>query len=87
MRSVAYEVIIKPSAQRDLDALPRREVERLAKRIRLLSNDPRPFGVQKLSASESYRIRSGSYRILFEIDDKLHKVFIYRVKHRREAYR
>ena len=84
---MAYEVTVKPSAQRDLDSLPRREVERIARRIHLLSINPRPFGVQKLSGSEGYRIRSGSYRILFEIDDILQHVLIYRVKHRKEAYR
>ena len=84
---MAYEIVIKPSAQRDLDSFPDHEVERIARRIHLLSKDPRPFGVQKLSGTKGYRIRSGVYRILFEIDDKQQQVLIYRVKHRREAYR
>jgi len=45
------------------------------------------MGVQKLHDKEGYRIRSGNYRILFEIDDQVKSVFIYRIKHRREVYR
>ena len=36
---------------------------------------------------DDYRLRVGPYRILYDIDDKVQVVTIYRVKHRREAYR
>ena len=84
---MAYEIIIKPSAQRDLDGLPIHEAQKIASRIVQLSNHPRPFGVQKLRGDESYRIRSGNYRVLFEIDDKAERVNVYRVKHRKDVYR
>ena len=42
---------------------------------------------QKLAADEGYRIRAGDFRILYRIDDRAKEVIIYRVKHRREAYR
>lgn len=54
-----YEVILKPSAQRDLDNFPDKEVQRIAKNILRLSANPRPIGVQKLSNAEGYRIRVG----------------------------
>lgn len=82
-----YKIIIKPSAQRDLDILPNREVEKIATRISHLAENPKPFGVQKLHGAEGYRIRSGNYRILFEIDEHEKHVNIYRVKHRKEVYR
>ncbi len=84
---MVYEVTLKPSAQRDLDALPDREVERISRRLIQLGLDPRPIGVQKLTAEEGYRIRIGNYRVLFMIDDKQRKVFIYRIKHRKDIYR
>jgi mRNA interferase RelE/StbE len=84
---VAYEILVKPSAQRDLDSLPEREVAKIALRLALLAVDPRPFGVQKLSGIGGYRIRIGNYRILYDVNDKQHLVSIYRIKHRREAYR
>jgi mRNA interferase RelE/StbE len=84
---VAYEIVLKPSAQRDLDDIPDKEVARIAGRIRQLSLDPRPFGAQKLSGQNAYRIRIGSYRVLYEIDDKAQSVDVFRVRHRKEAYR
>ena len=84
---MAYRIIIKPAAQRDLDSLPVREVKRVAERIEVLADNPRPFGVQKLSGEESYRIRSGNYRILFEINDKGKLLLVYRIKHRKDVYR
>jgi mRNA interferase RelE/StbE len=32
-----------------------------------------------------YRLRVGDYRILFEVEER--KIFIYRVVHRKDAYR
>ena len=84
---MAYEIIVKPAAQRDLDSLSIKEVARISARISLLANDPRPFGVQKLTTQEGYRIRSGDYRVLYEIEDRQRKILIYRVKHRRDVYR
>ena len=82
-----YKVIIKSSAQRDLDKLPNKEVSRIIRRISQLKNNPRPVGVQKLTDKEGYRIRTGNYRFLFEIDDKNKEVSVYRIKHRKEAYK
>jgi len=52
-----------------------------------LSANPRPFGCQKLTNEDGYRIRAGNFRILYRIDDNAKEVLLYRIKHRREAYR
>ncbi len=84
---MAYEIIIKPTAQKDLDKLPDKEVVKIVRRLTQLHENPRPVGIQKLTDQEGYRIRIGDYRVLFEIEDEEKKVFIYRIKHRKEAYR
>ncbi|MEK7778400.1 MAG: type II toxin-antitoxin system RelE/ParE family toxin [Chloroflexota bacterium] len=38
-------------------------------------------------ATNGYRLRVGSYRILYEIDDASRAVWIFAIRHRREAYR
>jgi mRNA interferase RelE/StbE len=81
-----YDIILKPSAQKDLDLLLDKEVNKISKRLQNLSVNPRPIGSQKLSDIEGYRIRSGDYRVLYEVDDSKKFVFVYRIKHRREAY-
>ncbi|MDP2036544.1 MAG: type II toxin-antitoxin system RelE/ParE family toxin [Ignavibacteria bacterium] len=84
---MAYQIIIKPSAQKDLDKLPDKEVIRLASKIFLLSKNPRTIGTQKLTEQEVYRIRIGNYRVLYEIDDSAKSIFIFRIKHRKEVYK
>jgi mRNA interferase RelE/StbE len=84
---VAYNIYIKPSASKDLDTLPDEQLKKILYHIELLKVEPRPIGVQKLSNKEGYRIRSGSYRILFEINEKIKTISIYRVKHRKDAYK
>lgn len=84
---MAYKILIKPPATKDLDRLPVLEVKRLLSHIKKLSDDPRPIGIQKLTNEEGYRIRSGKYRVLFEIDDKSQKILIFRVKHRKDVYK
>ena len=82
-----YRIIIKPSAQKDLDRLPDKELKRILTRFGQLKMNPRPIGVQKLSDDEGYRVRIGNYRILYIINDKIKNIFIYRIKHRKDVYK
>jgi mRNA interferase RelE/StbE len=84
---VAYKVLIKPSAQKDLDSMPETEVIRILSKLSNLGSEPRPVGVQKLHDQEGFRIRSGQYRILFEVNDSGKTILIYRIKHRKDVYR
>ena len=84
---MTYQVIIKHSAEKELEALPANLHERIVKRLLALEENPRPTGVKKLQGQESYRLRVGDYRVLYTIDDKSKKVFVVSVGHRREVYR
>jgi mRNA interferase RelE/StbE len=84
---VAYKVLIKPSARKDLDSMPETEVIKILSKISNLASEPRPIGVQKLHDHEGFRIRSGNYRILFEVNNSGKTVLIYRIKHRKEVYK
>ena len=82
-----YELLIKRSAAKELEALPTTHRRRVAARIRQLSATPRLPGVEKLSGAEQNRIRQGDYRVLYEIDDGRKTVTIVRIGHRRDVYR
>lgn len=82
-----YLVKILPAAQRDLDDLDPSVLARLAPDLQALGANPRPRGCLKLTGEEGYRVRVGSYRVLYRIDDPAQVVFVYRIKHRRDAYR
>lgn len=82
-----YEVRLRKSVGKDLDPIPRRDVQRIVAAIAALADDPRPPQSLKLSGSERYRVRCGTYRILYEIQDALLVVCVVKVGHRREVYR
>ena len=84
---VRYEIAIKKSAAKELESIPRKDLQRIIKRIRSLAKDPRPHGSQKLSGQEQYRIRQGDYRIVYDVEDKDKLIDIVKIGHRREIYR
>ena len=80
------KIFLLPSAQKELDRLEARDFARILKRIRALSEDARPPGSLKLTEGDGYRLRAGDYRILYRIDDAAKRVYIYRIKHRKDVY-
>ncbi len=82
-----YEIRIKKSAKKDLDALDDKTYIRIDRNIQSLINDPFPKGVAKLRGGwNQYRIREGKYRLLYEVDQKNKIITIYRIKLRKTAY-
>ena len=82
-----YELLIKPSAAKEIESLPRKDRQRVVAKIQSLVADPRPVGCIKLSGYEQYRIRQGDYRILYEIHDRALIITVVKVGHRRDVYR
>ncbi|HMD85517.1 MAG TPA: type II toxin-antitoxin system RelE/ParE family toxin [Terriglobia bacterium] len=83
----SYRVLIKPSAARELEAIPKKDRVRLVSKISNLAGNPRPSGSEKLSAQEQYRVRHGRYRVVYSISDAEKMVLVVKVAHRREVYR
>jgi mRNA interferase RelE/StbE len=83
----SYRVLIKPSAVKELEGLPRKDRRRIAERIRALGAAPRPPGTVKLAGGEKYRVRQGPYRIVYSISDSEQVLLVVKVGHRREVYR
>ena len=81
-----FEIFLLPPAQKEFDKLEAPVLARILKRIRALSEDARPPGSLKLTDEQGYRDRSGDYRILYRIDDAAKRIYIYRIKHRKDAY-
>ncbi len=82
-----YEISVKKTAIKELENIPKKELQKLVKKIQTLSEEPRPQGSQKLSHKEQYRIRQGDYRAIYSIDDDNLNVYITKVGHRKEIYR
>ena len=84
---MAYTVILKRSAEKELARLTETLHHRIATQLLELENNPRPPGVQKLHGHDGHRIRIGDYRVLYLIDDQTETVQVSAIGHRREVYR
>jgi mRNA interferase RelE/StbE len=82
-----YSVRIKASAAKELEELPAKTRARIAARIRALGDGPRPPGCEKLSERDLYRVRQGTYRILYAVRDPEWVVVVLKIGRRREVYR
>ncbi|MHC4816435.1 MAG: type II toxin-antitoxin system RelE family toxin [Planctomycetota bacterium] len=83
-----YELLIKPSAAREIERISTNaERRKVVRRILALAEDPRPPGCEKLTGRQAYRVRQGSYRIVLAFDDDTRTVRVFKVGHRRDVYR
>jgi mRNA interferase RelE/StbE len=86
---VTYRVELRPAAARELRKLGRQARDRIAKAIRLLADDPRPPAAKMLVSDDVprlWRVRTGDYRIIYQIHNDVLLVLVVAVRHRREAY-
>jgi len=68
---MSYQIVIPKPAQKQLDNISKIDRDRLILTLRSLANDPRPNGVKKLKGYDNtYRVRVGDYRIIYEIKDR-----------------
>jgi mRNA interferase RelE/StbE len=83
-----YKIEWKRSAIKELEKLPRPMISKVVSAVNNLASNPYPEGVRKLVGSEnSYRIRIGDYRVLYNIIKNMLIVEIIRVGHRKNIYR
>ena len=85
IRKMRYEIEIRKRVEKDLASLPKADAQRIVDALFLLE-DGLTGDIKKLaSALPEYRLRIGVWRVLFEIVER--KIIIYRILHRKEAYR
>jgi mRNA interferase RelE/StbE len=82
-----YQVIIKRSAEKELEALPAQLRDRIIRKLLALEENPRPSGVKRLQGGDAFRLRVGDYRVLYAIEDQAQLITIYAIGHRSEVYR
>ena len=84
---MSYAVQVTPAALRQLRKLPPDARRRIQAAIELLAETPRPPGAKKLSGrSGDWRVRTGDYRIIYEIQDAQLIVLVLAMGHRRDIY-
>lgn len=83
----SYKILFKRSAEKELRRISPPYLGQIFKKIGLLSDAPRPSGVLMLKGERRYyRLRTGDYRIIYDINDETHEITILKIGHRREVY-
>ncbi|TFB99647.1 type II toxin-antitoxin system RelE/ParE family toxin [Cryobacterium mannosilyticum] len=78
-------VSIAPAAERQLRKFDPQVRRRVQAAIDLLAGEPRPpRAIQLVGGSGEWRVRTGDYRIVYEIRDEQLIVLVLQVGHRRE---
>jgi mRNA interferase RelE/StbE len=80
------KIELRKSAIKDLERITIKEKSRIINSIKSLENFPLTSGIKHLvSFDYTYRLRTGSYRILFDVIDDT--IFIARILHRKDSYK
>ena len=85
-----YTVETTPAAERDLRELATDVQRRIVKNLKALANNPRPSVVRKLrgpDAEDTYRVRVGDDRIVYDVLDDVLLVLVVRTGHRSDVDR
>jgi mRNA interferase RelE/StbE len=84
----SYRIEWKASASSELKRLDRSVIPRILEAVGRLAENPFPHGCRKLQGGrESYRIRVGDYRVVYEVAKGCLVIEIVRVRHRKDVYR
>lgn len=84
---MAYTVEVQSKVFKELKKLPAKDRNTLIEAMERLGNDPRPHGARQLVNRHEWRIRVGTYRVLYTIEDDRLVVIVVKVGHRKDVYR
>jgi mRNA interferase RelE/StbE len=81
-----YTVVLSKKVQKQLDAFSETIALPIIEAITSLEENPRPNGCKKLKGRDGYRIRTGNYRIIYDIFDNELIVDVIILGHRKDIY-
>ena len=84
---MSFQLVTKRSFDKEFTRLPKNLQCRVAEAFLTLRENPLPHGCVKLTATGSYRLRVGDYRIIYCPDLENKVVRLLAIGHRREIYR
>lgn len=81
-----YSVTFTKQALKDLEKISNPFYSNIKLAIENLAENPRPHGYKKLKSRNAFRIRVGSYRIIYQIFDDVLLVDVVNLGHRKDIY-
>ncbi|MCK6614500.1 MAG: type II toxin-antitoxin system RelE/ParE family toxin [Ignavibacteriaceae bacterium] len=83
-----YEIEFKETVHKDLAKIPQANKEIILRNIIALKANPRPKHCRKLKGmANSYRLKIGHYRVIYEIFDKTLLILVVAAGHRKDIYK
>ena len=84
---MTYQIVLAPAAARQLRKFDPDIRRRIQAVLELLAENPRPpAATQLVGGAGEWRVRTGDYRVIYEIDDGRLLILVLRMGHRREVY-
>jgi mRNA interferase RelE/StbE len=84
---VAYKVVLRDEARRAFRRLDKAVQKQVQRTIDRLADNPRPGqATQLVGEPRTWRVRSGDWRILYEIRDDELIILVLDIGHRSKAY-
>ena len=82
---MTYEIIFSDKALRQIKKLEKNVQERIIAVLERIRIRPETY-VTKLVGDPGYKLRVGDYRIIMDIDNKILRILILKVGHRKNIY-
>ena len=83
-----YSVEFRPAVLKTLKRLPKKDLRRIRKRIDDLAENLPDTATTKMKGNNSFhKIRSGDYRIIYEIHDDRLVILVVKIGHRKDVYK
>ncbi|NGX56725.1 MAG: hypothetical protein K1060chlam5_00971 [Candidatus Anoxychlamydiales bacterium] len=83
-----YKIKLSKPTIKNLKKIEKSELKKIARKIDKLSNNPRPTNAKKLiNQKDLFRIRSGDYRIIYQVKDSILLILVVNIGHRKDIYK
>ena len=85
---MAYTIEFRPAVLKSLKKFPKRDLVRIKKKIDELAIDLSDPNTTKMKGNNSFhKIRSGDYRIIYEIHNDRLVILVVKIGHRKDVYK
>jgi mRNA interferase RelE/StbE len=85
---LSYRIAVKRSAAKALKKIPKADRKRIIDKIdSLIDNPPNPDATKMKGNNPFHKIRTGDYRIIYEIQEDVLVILIVKIGHRKDVYR
>ena len=83
-----YSVEFRPAVLKDLKRFPKRDLVKIKKKIEGLGKKMPDPNTTKMKGNNSFhKVRSGDYRIIYEIHDDMLVLLVVKIWHRKDVYK